>query len=336
MGGSSYSDDLYATRQSNRAATNTPVFAHTAAINSGTTAAKCHDKLNPFGVKVRESRDSADHPESLPICVFFDETGSMGEIPGKLQKKLPALMALLIAKGYVAHPQILFGAIGDANPDGHENAPIQVGQFESGLEMEDDMSLIYLEGNGGGQRHETYELAHYFVLHHTATDAWEKRGVKGYLFTMGDEAPYPTIKAHQVKALIGDTLEADLSTADVFKALEERWHVFHLIVEQGMYPHATDIEKAWRDLLGERVLKMENYDDVAELIASTIGICEGTDLQTIGKNLVDVGAAKTTVDSVTKSLVPFSKTAALTKAGTVGGTMPPVQEPVGAGVERLS
>lgn len=335
MGGSSYSDDLYSTRASARAASNTPVFAHTAAIHSGTTAKACHDKLNPFGVKVRESRDSADHPESLPICVFFDETGSMGEIPGKLQAKLPALMALLIAKGYVAHPQILFGAIGDANPIGHEAAPLQVGQFESGLEMEDDMSLIYLEGNGGGQQKETYELAHYFVLHHTATDAWEKRGAKGYLFTMGDEAPYATIRADQVKRLIGDALEADLSTADVFKALEERWHVFHLIVEQGMYPNNADIEKAWRDLLGERVLKMTNYDDVAELIASTIGVCEGTDIQTIGRNLVDIGASAATADLVTNALIPFSKTAAMTKSGSVGGALPPVQEPVGAGVDRI-
>lgn len=332
MGGSSYSDDLYATRSSNRAATNTPVFAHTAAIHSGTAVAKVHDKLNPFGVKVRESRDSAAHPESLPIAVFFDVTGSMKDIPVTLQKKLPALMALLISKGYVPHPQILFGAIGDANSDA---APLQVGQFESGLEMDDDMSLMFLEGHGGGQNRETYELAHYFVLHHTATDAWEKRGAKGYLFTMGDEGFYPTIRAEQVKTLIGDTLEADLSTADVIKAIEERWHVFHLIVQEGTYPHDKTIEKAWRDLLGERVLSLDHADDVTELVASTIGVCEGTDLSTIGKNLVDIGASAATADLVTKSLVPFSKTAALAKAGTVAGTMPEVPEPVGAGVERL-
>ncbi len=339
MGGSSYSDDLYNTRASNRAATNTPVFAHTAAIRSGTAAAKCHDKLNPLGVKMRESRDSDAHPESLAIGVIFDETGSMGEIPVRLQAKLPALMALLIAKGYVAHPQILFGAIGDANTgddDPQEQAPLQVGQFESGLEMEDDMSLFYLEGNGGGQQRETYELAHYFFLHHTSIDCFEKRGVKGYLFTIGDEAPYATIKASNVKRLIGDVLEADLKTADVFKALEERYHVFHIIAEQGLYPHNASIEKAWRDLLGERVLLMENYDNVAELIATTIGVNEGTDIASVQAHLKEIGTDAASIDSLTRSLVPFSKSAAMAKAGTVAGVMPAVAEPVGAGVERLT
>ena len=41
-------------------------------------AKKLHQSLNAHGVKVRESRDSDNHPESNAICVFFDVTGSMG------------------------------------------------------------------------------------------------------------------------------------------------------------------------------------------------------------------------------------------------------------------
>lgn len=337
MGGSSYSDDLYKSRATTRAAMNTPVFAHTAAVKAGAVARACHAKLNPFGV-TRESRDSAVHPESLAIGIGFDETGSMGTIPAKMQAKLSTLMALLISKGYVQHPQILFAAIGDANTGGSnhdEVAPLQVGQFESGLEMEDDMTLFYLEGNGGGQNKETYELLHYFFLKHTVTDCFEKRGQKGYLFTIGDEAPYDIITKSNVERLMGDTLEADLLTKDVFKALEERWNVFHVIAEQGAYPHNPVIEKAWRDLLGERVLLMEDYNNVAELIASTIGVCEGTDLADIRAHLADVGTSAAAIASVTSALIPLSQVTAVAKAGTVGGVMPPVAEPVGAGVERL-
>ena len=36
--------------------------------------------LNPFGVTLRESRDSAINPESNAIIVGLDVTGSMGKI----------------------------------------------------------------------------------------------------------------------------------------------------------------------------------------------------------------------------------------------------------------
>ena len=48
-----------------------------------------HLALNPYGVGVRESRDSAEHPASLAIAV-----------PRKLQAKLPQLVGLLLGKGY--------------------------------------------------------------------------------------------------------------------------------------------------------------------------------------------------------------------------------------------
>jgi hypothetical protein len=78
----------------------------------------------------------------------------------------------------------MFGAIGDATCD---RAPLQVGQFESDNRMDDDLSRILLEGGGGGQKTESYELAMYFMARHTAADCYEKRGKRGYLFIIGDE-----------------------------------------------------------------------------------------------------------------------------------------------------
>ena len=141
MGSSSWSDDFYADRAAAKKATGTPTFTHDADVRSGKAASALHDKLNPKGV-TRESRDSAAHPESTAIAVFFDVTGSMGSVPRVLQEKLPQLMGLLCRKGYIKDPQILFGAFGDATCD---RVALQVGQFESGVEMDEDITRIYLE-----------------------------------------------------------------------------------------------------------------------------------------------------------------------------------------------
>lgn len=180
MGDTSWDEELYKHRATSRAATGTPTFHHDHAVRTGVTTNAIHDKLNPKGVKVRESRDSDVHPDSVPIAVLFDVTGSMGGVPKVFQTKLPKLMDILLTKGYCKDPQILIGAIGDHFSD---RAPLQVGQFESGVEMDEDIGRIFIEGEGGGQNHESYQLGMYFMARHTVTDAWEKRGKKGYCNT---------------------------------------------------------------------------------------------------------------------------------------------------------
>lgn len=339
MGGGRWSDDAYDDRNKVRSSTNTPAFDYSNRVSTGRAAKGVHTSLDPTAVAgakspfvgsvMRESRDSDDHPDSLAIGVIFDETGSMGAIPQILQTKLAGLMKLLIQKGYAQHPQILFGAIGDANSD---HVPLQIGQFESDVTMDDNLTSIYLEGNGGGQQRETYELAHYFFARHTSIDCFEKRGKKGYFFTIGDEDYYPVIRKDQVKQLIGDTLESDLTTEEIVKELQEKYHVFHIIAEQGGYPHNAQIEASWRKLLGERVLLLEDSGNVAEMIASTIGLCEGTsDIDSVVDDLVAIGSSRTSASSVRDALVPLAA-GAMTRVGTISN-LPSV--PDSGGINRL-
>src|SRR5262249_34164682 len=157
------------------------------------------------------------------VAVLFDVTGSMQGVPRILQANLPKLMGLLIRKCYLEDPQFLVGAIGDATCD---SAPLQIGQFESGIEIEEDLGKLFLEGGGGGHSTESYELAMYFMARHTALDCFEKRGQRGYLFVIGDEAPYPKVKRHEVVHIIGNGLQTDIPVEKVIAELQRTYEVY--------------------------------------------------------------------------------------------------------------
>ncbi len=305
MGHSNWSDAAYEARQSHRHKTKQSAFTYDNVVRS-TGIRKVHDDMNPKRV-TRESRDSDAHPDSVAIAVIFDVTGSMGNVPRVLQTKLGKLMRLLVQKGYVEHPQMLFGAVGDAYSDA---VPLQIGQFESGLEMDDDLGKIFIEGGGGGQVHESYELAIYFMARHTKIDCYEKRGKKGYLFTIGDEKPYAAVSRRQIHQHIGDNLLRDVPIKKIVQEGQTRYEHFHIIPTQTSHGRNPEIQACWQELLGERVLLLEDEAAVCETIALAIGLCEGTiyDLDQGADDLVNAGCDATATTVATTALAAYAKT----------------------------
>jgi len=304
MGGTRWSDDEYQERAVSRKKSGKDAFEHDHAVRSGQAKSAIHQKMNPKGVIARESRDSEAHPESHAVAVLFDVTGSMQSVPRILQQNLPKLMNLLIRKGYLEHPQIMVGAIGDATCD---TAPLQVGQFESGIEIEEDLSKLFLEGGGGGHITESYELAMYFMAWHTAIDCYEKRGKKGYLFVIGDEAPYPTVKRKEIQAVIGDGIQADIPFPEVIEKLQQRYEVYYIIPKMTSHWGNEEIRKRWVDLLGQHVLRLEDPAGICELIASVIGITEEkVDLEDVESDLEAAGTTATVARAVSASVAPVS------------------------------
>ncbi|MFG2056534.1 hypothetical protein ACGFI9_21175 [Micromonospora sp. NPDC048930] len=265
MGSGIWSTDVYDAADRYRRATGKSAFSY-----SDSGARTVHPALDPRGV-VRESRDSAEHPESTAIAVLFDVTGSMGHVPRVLQTKLPQLLGLLLRQGYARDPQIMFGAIGDATCD---RVPLQIGQFESDNRMDDDLGRIVLEGGGGGQMTESYELALYFMARHTVTDCWEKRGRRGYLFIIGDELAYPRVKAREVARRIGDDLREDLPVRQIVDEVTRRWDTYYLLPAGSAYAGNRQVLDFWRGLLGQHAVELDDLDAVCETIALTVGLGE--------------------------------------------------------------
>jgi hypothetical protein len=285
-----WSTDVYRDAKAARVASGRSAFDYSDTTRTRVARSewKVHETLDPAKAGLRESRDSDEHPESLAIAVLFDVTGSMRSVPMRLQEKLPELFGLLLRKGYVAHPQIMFGAIGDATCD---RVPLQVGQFESDNRMENDLGNIMLEGGGGGQQTESYELAMYYMARHTALDCLEKRGKKGYLFIIGDEMAYPRVSARQVRDVIGDEQMAHISVEEMVAELKEKYEVFYILPAGASHAGSVTILDFWRDLLGQNVLELEDLDAVCETIALTIGIAEDAiDLDEGLDHLAEIGS----------------------------------------------
>lgn len=272
--------------------------------------------VNPFGVAMRESRDSTTHPNSNAIIVSFDVTGSMGGLPVLFAKdKLPQLMKILLAKNTIEDPQVLFIAQADAHGD---HNPLQIGQFESGNEM--DMWLTkFALGGGGRPDRESYDLVLYWAAKHTSIDCFEKRGKKGYLFLIGDESYYDETEKKIVKAVIGDNIERDIPIEDVVAMAQEKYNVIKICVETPYFPKG--MLSHWQKLLGEHAVYLDTPNIVCEFIAAQIAAYEGHDDQHISSSLSDAGLSKTDVDKVTKALIPSARSGGIVKRGTVTGDL---------------
>lgn len=321
MGGGSWSDSDYKKSVRGDAA-----FAYSRTTASKPVSERKSSKfLDPKGLKTRESRDSAEHPESNAVMVGLDVTGSMTNVVVGVQKALGNLMSMLLEGKYVPDPQMLFYAVGDATCD---RVPFQVSQFESDNRISEQLTQVYLEGGGGGQNTESYELGFYVAARHTSIDCLEKRGRKGYLFTIGDEMPYGAVSAQEVNEIFGARLQDDIDLEAVVQEAREKYHLFHIIPRGSSNFSDRTIRKTWQELIGKPyVFFLDMPEATAELIAVAIGLNEGT----VGfKQAIAAVAAKSGEEiagAVQKALESFAQYAASKPVDTPSKTVrPPKKE----------
>lgn len=240
--------------------------------------------LNPFGVTVRESRDSELNPTSTAIIVGLDVTGSMGMIADAMARKgLGTMVEEILARKPAPDPHILLMGIGDVL---YDQAPLQVTQFEADIRIARQLEKLWLEKGGGGNDCESYNLPWYFAAMHTSIDCFEKRGKKGYLFTVGDEEPPLTLPGAAIAHFLGDRNVRDFSSEELLTLVSRQYHVFHVLVEEGSYarhdPHG--VRNRWIDLLGQRVIGLSDHNKLAEVIVSAIEVNEGRDREMVARS----------------------------------------------------
>ena len=240
-------------------------------------------EFDPLNIRLRESRDSSDNPLSTPLIFALDVTGSMGRIAHEIASSgLGHLMKGILTDKPVTNPHIMFMGTGDHECD---SSPIQVSQFEADMRIVSDLTSLYIEGGGGGNGKESYDMAWYFAANYISTDSFEKRGKKGYLFTFGDEgtpiglSPNDIRRFFHSKQLMMNTSEISsdvyLSPVELLRQAHEQWDVFHIIIsDTGYVRDNPNVVSQWKSLMGNRAIVLKDYTKLPEVVLATIALNE--------------------------------------------------------------
>jgi len=216
-----------------------------------------HKNLDPRNI-IRECCDSEEHPNTFPVILALDVTGSMGQAAVKTAQKLNEIMTNLYADKSLPDIEFCVMGIGDISYDRY---PIQMSQFESDIRIAEQLDQIYFEFGGGGNSYESYTAAWYMGVNHCKLDCW-KRGKKGLIITMGDELPNPYLPkdsgryTYGLAGITSDKLQDDVDTNNLLKETLEKFNVYHLSIDDDSssyryYKRTHNIDQAWEKLLGD-------------------------------------------------------------------------------------
>lgn len=223
------------------------------------------DELNPYNIE-RECCDTEEHPDTIPVILALDVTGSMGNTAVEVAKRLNIIMTELYEK--VKDVEFCIMGIGDL---AYDIAPIQMSQFESDVRIAEHLDKIYFEGGGGGNDYESYTAAWYMGARHTKLDCWT-RGKKGIIITMGDEPLNPYLPKDALGKATGDSLQADIETSKLYDEALAKYDIYHLAIsDSSSYKwHKPKIISTWEKLLGDDHFKTVSLDALASTIVDII------------------------------------------------------------------
>ena len=267
MGCGSFTTSAYACYNSSlgREYDTTTLRASVKSVQEAYKQTRLHPSLNPKGV-IRECVNNEEHPNTIPVILALDVTGSMGNACKEVAEALGVIMVDLYKK--FKDIEICIMGIGDL---AYDDAPIQISQFESDIRIAEALDKVWMEHGGGGNTYESYTAAWYMALRHTKLDC-HKQGRKGIIITMGDEALNPYLPQRELEAVTGDSLQDDVETPDLYEEASKKFDIFHIAVDDksSSYKyHADSINFTFGDLLKNR-LKISSINNLSQTICDCV------------------------------------------------------------------
>lgn len=224
-----------------------------------------HKDLDPKGV-MRECCDSDEHPNTLPVILALDVTGSMGGAALEVASKLHKIMDAIMQKRKDVEFMIM--AIGDLI---YDEAPIQASQFESDIRIAKQLDLVWFEGGGGPNEYESYTAPWYFGLHNTSLDCW-KRGQKGIIITMGDEELNPILHKTPLNEALGCDEQGDVDTKKLYDKVKDKYDLYHIHVNHNTSSKQREAtaRNTFTEVIGEQNFFATGINGLSKIITGII------------------------------------------------------------------
>ena len=226
-------------------------------------ATRIDESLNPKKFKVRECANSDEHPNTIPVILGLDVTGSMGSAC----KETAEALGVIITNLYKKYKDVEFCVMGIGDL-AYDDAPIQMSQFESDVRIAEALDKIYMEMGGGGNRYESYTAAWYMGLNRTKLDAFDKQGRKGIIITMGDEPLNPFLPVSELNRSVNATEQGNIETKDLYEAARKKFDIYHIAVDSPDDSYSwykNEIKESFGKLLGQN-FKVSTINDLAKTI----------------------------------------------------------------------
>lgn len=192
-----------------------------------------------------------------PVVIVCDVTGSMGDWPATIFSKLPYLD--IEGKEYLGDSmEVSFGAIGDCHCDKY---PLQVYPFVKGKEMEANLKKMIIEGGGGGNEGESYDLAALYY----ARNVEMPNAIKPLFIIIGDEPLYKTVYRSKSESWARTKIEESMSVKEAFDELMKKYSCYH--IHRGSGDDVEDSTENWLDVFPkDRVILLPEAGRVVDTI----------------------------------------------------------------------
>ncbi len=191
-----------------------------------------------------------------PLVIAVDGTGSMGDFPQVMFEKLPLLD--LGIKDYLDDSEISFAMVGDADGDRY---PLQVRPFTKGKGLVDALNKLTIEGGGGGNMQESYDLAGLYYAH----NADMPNATKPIFIWVCDEGVYDSVDKDWASQHARTKISKNLPAKDLFEDLKRQYSMYCIRKHYGnevdgetMTGNNLRIQKQWESYVGADRVKILN------------------------------------------------------------------------------